>query len=131
MDKMAVNKVGALRMFWGAGYNTETLLNIARYMLESIPQAARGYWTVESVAAWIAENPAAMGDALSPDEVLEALQAGLFKFWCQPMPAITEAVGAILADRLVASSGQRGIRDAFSDLIYNPFPHPHRSEPSA
>ncbi len=53
MDRLAVNTKTALRMFWDAGYTTETALAHAYEMLCTLHQPTRGYYMADDVSALI------------------------------------------------------------------------------
>lgn len=53
MDKIAINKKTALKMFWDAGYITEQSLTQANDMLGKLKQPTNGYYYAEDVSSQI------------------------------------------------------------------------------
>lgn len=73
-EKIAVNKVSALRAFYHEGYNTKGLLLWADSLLEyKIPQPTVGYWHLEDVFAEIREDRKAMGLDITDDALFAEL----------------------------------------------------------
>lgn len=54
--KLAIDKRTALKMFWDAGYNTESKLLEANAKLLAAPQPSQGYWYSDDVIALIAQS---------------------------------------------------------------------------
>ena len=50
MDKLAINKRTALKMFWDAGATTEQALLEASDMIDKIYQPSEGYWYADDVS---------------------------------------------------------------------------------
>ena len=50
MDRIAVNRRTALKMFWDAGFETESAMIRAKDLLAAMPQTVRGYWFADTVA---------------------------------------------------------------------------------
>lgn len=50
VNELAANQRTALKMFWGAGYDTELLLAYANDTLKNIPQPSSGYWYAKDVS---------------------------------------------------------------------------------
>ena len=53
--KIAIDKRTALKMFWDAGFTTETKLLEANAKLMAAPQPSQGYWYADVVEALIAQ----------------------------------------------------------------------------
>lgn len=49
-DKLAINKRTALKMFWDAGYDTESRLLEASKIIDSIKQCSSGYWYASDIS---------------------------------------------------------------------------------
>ena len=55
MNRIAISKRTALKMFFDVGYNTDLLLKIALIQVEALKQAANGYYYADDVVASIQE----------------------------------------------------------------------------
>ena len=48
-DKTAISKKVALRMYWDAGFDTESLIKIANTSLDKLKQPTKGYYYPDDV----------------------------------------------------------------------------------
>lgn len=55
-DRISINHRTALKMFWDAGFNTESLLIAANKAIENLYQPAASYFYADDVSNLIKEN---------------------------------------------------------------------------